>query len=300
MADSTDRSFEILTRLKQNVSEEGMLSAPATLIEMCAPIGSGKTFFSDYFGKRYRIKVYHESAPDEEKLQQYYLDMKRYAFSLQIHFLTQRSILQDSIPLNEPAIVDRTPYEDTVFAHMLRGMGLISPEDYDTYVKQAGVVYNKMRRPTVIVYLDVPPTISLQRIRSRGRKMEAGIDLQYLVNLYASYELFLKEISRTIPVIRVDWSVFPDHDGDAGLIVDAVTDEIMNILANMSMLYIVSIPKLRNRITFKGEHLVLKDERLVLKDECLALKDERLALKDDDITTAKDETLGKEADNQEE
>ncbi len=80
--------------------------------------------------------------------------------------------------------------------------------DYRTYVQLFRHMSNFMCRPSVIVYLDVPPARSLERIRSRSRDVESGISEEYLHALYDAYGRFVADISKTIPVIRVDYDRF--------------------------------------------------------------------------------------------
>jgi deoxyadenosine kinase len=105
-------------------------------------------------------------------------------------------------------VQDRTIYEDAVFARMLARDGLMSQRDLGTYLELFEHMSNLMRRPTVIVHLDVTPEESLRRIRARARECEETVSLNYLEHLYAAYEDFLQEISKVVPVIRIDYSEF--------------------------------------------------------------------------------------------
>jgi deoxyadenosine kinase len=89
-------------------------------------------------------------------------------------------------------------------------MDLMDPRDYETYVSLFRNLSNFMCRPNVIIYLDVTPANSLERIRQRDRGIESGITLEYLQRLYDNYEEFLHEISRLIPVLRVHWDEFKE------------------------------------------------------------------------------------------
>ena len=91
---------------------------------------------------------------------------------------------------------------------MLRDSGLMADRDYATYTSLFASMSNFMRRPNVIVHLDVAPEESLRRIRARNRDCENGISLEYLQALYKAYDDFLSDISRAVPVIRVNWNAF--------------------------------------------------------------------------------------------
>ena len=91
---------------------------------------------------------------------------------------------------------------------MLVRLGLMEERDYTTYLSLFRHMSNFMCRPSVIVYLDVSPERSMDRIRMRSRDVESGITLDYLQALYDEYESFIQDISRTVPVIRVDYDRF--------------------------------------------------------------------------------------------
>ena len=100
--------------------------------------------------------------------------------------------------------------------------GLMHPRDYETYVSLFRNLSHFMCRPTAIVYLDVSPETSFEQIQQRGRSCESVVTLDYLKNLCREYELFVDDISRIIPVIRVGWESF----GDTPAIADAITREV--------------------------------------------------------------------------
>ena len=95
-----------------------------------------------------------------------------------------------------------------MFASMLYSSGHMDQRDYQTYRELFSAMSNFMRRPNLIVHLDLTPEESLRRINERNRGCESGIGIEYLSALHAAYERFLNEISRIIPVIKVDYSRF--------------------------------------------------------------------------------------------
>lgn len=103
-------------------------------------------------------------------------------------------------------------YEDGVFAKMLKESGQIEERDYKTYVTLFDNMSNFIKRPNLIIHLDILPEQSLKRIQRRGRECERNITIEYLTRLYNEYETFVQEISRVIPVIRVNWSEFQTAD----------------------------------------------------------------------------------------
>jgi deoxyadenosine kinase len=121
-------------------------------------------------------------------------------------------------------VQDRTIYEDSIFAKMLVEIGLMEERDYRTYQALFAHMSNFMCRPNVIVYLDVSPERSLERIRGRSRDVESGISPEYLSALYRGYEEFITDISRTIPVIRIDY----DRFGTAKEMADVIQREYLD------------------------------------------------------------------------
>ncbi len=138
---------------------------------------------------------------------------------MQVYLLNRRfQQHQEIIWKGRSAVQDRTIYEDSIFAGMLAETGLMDPRDYRTYQQLFKHMSNFMCKPSVIVYLDVSPETSRQRIQMRSRGVEAEIELGYLQALHSAYERFANDISRIIPVIRVDYERFATADEMARVI----------------------------------------------------------------------------------
>lgn len=182
-------------------------------IGIAGMIGAGKSTLADALGAHLDLPVYYEPVQDNEYLADFYRDTKTYAFATQIYLLNRRfQQHQEIIWRGGGGVQDRTIYEDAVFARMLVELGLMEERDYRTYLSLFKHMSNFMCRPHLIVYLDVSPERSMERIKARSRDVESGISLEYLTALYAEYDRFIADISRTIPVIRVDWDRFQDTD----------------------------------------------------------------------------------------
>lgn len=174
-------------------------------------IGAGKTTLATALGEHLGLDVHYEPVADNEYLADFYRDTRRYGFAMQIYLLNRRfQQHQEIIWRGRGGVQDRTIYEDAIFARTLRDMDLMDPRDYETYVTLFRNLSNFMCRPNVIIYLDVTPENSLERIRQRDRGVESGITLDYLQRLYDNYEEFLHEISRLVPVLRVHWDEFKE------------------------------------------------------------------------------------------
>ena len=111
---------------------------------------------------------------------------------------------------------------------MLRDSNMMDERDYSTYIELFKNMSNFMKKPNIIVHLDVKPHEALERIRTRSRGCETGITLEYLTALYEAYEVFIAEIARVIPVIKVDYSEFRTPDEMAQRIVSEY-ERIANI-----------------------------------------------------------------------
>jgi deoxyadenosine kinase len=182
-------------------------------------IGAGKSTLATALGRHLGLPVYYEPVEDNEYLADFYRDTGKYAFATQIYLLNRRfQQHQEIIWKGGGAVQDRTIYEDAVFAKTLVNAGLMDERDYRTYLQLFRHMSNFMCRPHVVVYLDLQPETSLERIRSRNRGVESGISLEYLRGLHHEYEVFINDIARLIPVIRVSWEQYRDVEEMATVI----------------------------------------------------------------------------------
>ena len=180
-------------------------------IGIAGMIGAGKSTLAKALGDHLDLPVYYEPVDDNEYLEDFYRDTARYSFATQIYLLNRRFAQhQEIIWRGGGGVQDRTIYEDAVFARTLVKIDLMEERDYRTYLGLFRHMSNFMCRPNVIVYLDVKPERSMERIQMRQRDVESGVSLEYLEALYDEYERFIENISRTIPTIRVDYDQFRD------------------------------------------------------------------------------------------
>ncbi len=174
-------------------------------------IGAGKTTLAEALATHLGLPVYYEPVGDNEYLADFYRDTRTYAFATQIYLLNRRfQQHQEIIWRGGGGVQDRTIYEDSVFAKTLVNQGLMDERDYRTYCQLFRHMSNFMCRPNVIVYLDLSPETSLARIKQRSRNVETGITVEYLRALHREYEIFIADISRTVPVIKVSWEQYRD------------------------------------------------------------------------------------------
>ena len=165
-------------------------------IAIAGNIGSGKTTLTEILTRRYGAKAYLEDT-DNPYIGDFYEDMNRWSFNLQISFLGSR-IRQTMDMLSENAEVifqDRTVYEDAhIFADNLHRMGLMSSRDFGTYMKIFNLATNLIPKPDLLIYLKAGvPTLTAQ-IRRRGRAYEMNIDEAYLSRLNEKYEHWINDL----------------------------------------------------------------------------------------------------------
>ena len=188
-------------------------------IGIAGMIGAGKSTLATALGEHLKLPVYYEPVDDNTYLADFYKDTARYAFATQIYLLNRRfQQHQEIIWRGGGGVQDRTIYEDAVFAKMLVQLKLMDRRDYENYLALFRNMSNFMCRPNLIVYLDVRPERSMERIRMRQRDVESGVSLDYLKALYVEYESFISDISKTVPVIRIDYDQFRDAEEMAAVI----------------------------------------------------------------------------------
>lgn len=174
-------------------------------------IGVGKTHVSRTLGERLRWPVYYEPVIENPYLDAFYGDMSRWAFHLQMYFLSERYQAQKRLTGEDRSFIqDRTIYEDAeVFATTLLRQGDMTRVDYDTYRSLFWEMVEGLRPPDLILYMKASVPTLLDRIASRGRECEASIAADYLERLEAAYGTWLTEARERFEVIEVDTEV-PD------------------------------------------------------------------------------------------
>lgn len=198
----------------------GRSPSSALFVAISGLIGAGKTTLATALGKALKIPVYYEEVAENAYLEDFYRDMRKHAFALQVYLLNHRFRQhQQIIWQGAGAIQDRSIYEDSIFAKILQEQGVMTERDYATYMDLFSSMSNFMRKPNLIVHLDVTPAESLERIKERARGMETAITIEYLTALAEGYEKFLSEISKVIPVIRVKYDRFRTGEEMAALVV---------------------------------------------------------------------------------
>ena len=209
-------STKSLLKLAQS---NNILMAEDNFIGISGLIGAGKTTLAKALGKLLNLPVYYEPIIENEYLEDFYKDMKRYSFSFQIYLLNCRFRQHQQVLWSGTGgIQDRTLYEDSIFAKVLYEDGNMEEREYKTYLNLFKSMSNFMKKNTLIIHLDCKPEESLERIKKRARGCETGITVEYLRKLYNGYEEFIKQISKVIPVLRINYSKFKTAEEMAEII----------------------------------------------------------------------------------
>ncbi len=191
---------------------ESQLSRPQTqgrepfYLAIAGNIGVGKTTLTQMISTHFGWTAYFERVINNPYLDDFYADMNRWSFNLQVYFLSRRFMDQRLISANPQSCVqDRTIYEDAeIFAYILHKQGNMSDRDYDNYRDLFYTMTEYLRKPHLILYLRASTWTLISRIRKRGREFEKSITNEYLFELNAAYERWIGEISKSIPVMVVD------------------------------------------------------------------------------------------------
>lgn len=201
-------------------------------IAICGNIGSGKTTLAEKLAKHYGWLPLYESVDQNPYLRDFYGDMTRWAFHLQIYFLNTRFKQVIQIRENERTIVqDRTIYEDAyIFAANLHQSGHITDRDYQSYLDIFNSMISFVKPPDLLIYLkaDIPKLV--QQIEKRGRDFEYSIRLDYLRKLNEHYENWIEnyKLGKLI-IIDVNKLDFIENTDDFSFIVSKVDLELNNL-----------------------------------------------------------------------
>jgi deoxyadenosine/deoxycytidine kinase len=162
-------------------------------IALAGNIGAGKTTAAKLISQRFGFELFDEPVIDNRFLRDYYADMQRWSFTLQLEFLMKRCQHHELIhTVPKSCIQDRTLLEDPeIFAKYLHGLGHMDDRELDLYLEYFQRLNRDLHQPDKVIYLECADTeILLRRIRERGRKEEAGISGNFLRGLGAYYQTF--------------------------------------------------------------------------------------------------------------
>ncbi len=198
-------------------------------IAIAGNIGAGKTTLTGLLSKHYNWQVQYEDTSTNPYLSDFYEDMHRWSFNLQIYFLNSRyqQILDIRKGLNT-VIQDRTIYEDAhIFAPNLHDMNLMSSRDFENYYELFRIMSSQVEPPDLLIYLKSSIPKLVQHIHTRGRDYEGNMSLDYLKKLNERYESWIDSYQEgKLLIINNDQMDFKNNPEDLGLVIEMVDAEI--------------------------------------------------------------------------
>ena len=200
-------------------------------IGIAGNIGSGKTTLTRMLSEHYGWTPKYEAVTYNPYLEDYYKDIKRWSFNLEVYFLQQRFKDVLEIASSDDVIIqDRTIFEGVyIFVANNKSMGNLSERDYETYMDLFKLMMSLVKAPDLLIYLrsSVPHLVS--QIQKRGREYEKSIELDYLEGLNNRYEQWISEYPGRVLVIDADGLDFQNRPEDFALITDKIDSELFGL-----------------------------------------------------------------------
>ena len=198
-------------------------------IAIAGNIGAGKTTLTKLLSKHYKFEGHYEDVVKNPYLDDFYDQMERWSFNLQIYFL--RSRFEQVIRVREEkldVIQDRTIYEDAnIFAPNLHAMGLMTARDYKSYNGLFELMERNLQAPDLLIYLRASVPTLVDHIQKRGREYENSIRIDYLRRLNERYEAWINTYDKgKVLIINVDKNKFPENPEDLGEIIQQIDSEL--------------------------------------------------------------------------
>ena len=200
-------------------------------IAIAGNIGSGKTTLTKMLASYYGWTPKYESVDYNPYLADYYEDMERWSFNLQIYFLNKRfKDILDIARMDEIVIQDRTIYEDArIFAPNLHSMGLMSTRDFENYTDLFDLMMSTVKEPDLLIYLRSSIPNLVAQIQRRGREYEKGIRIDYLNGLNERYEAWISGYKGNLLVIDVDNVRFANRPEDFQKVTDMIDAQLFGL-----------------------------------------------------------------------
>ena len=202
-------------------------------IAIAGNIGSGKTTLTKMLAAHYGWTPKFESVDFNPYLSDFYEDMERWSFNLQIYFLNKR--FKDVVEISrtdDVIIQDRTIYEDArIFAPNLHDMGLMSSRDFDNYSDLFNLMMSLVGNPDLLIYLRSSIPNIVAQIQKRGREYEKGIRIDYLTGLNERYENWIKDYDGNLLVIDADNIKFGNNPEDFAKVTDMIDAQMFGLFS---------------------------------------------------------------------
>lgn len=183
---------------------------PAPFVGIAGNIAVGKTTLTQIISRALGWRAFYESVDDNPYLDDFYSDMKKWGFHLQVYFLSRRFQIQREMAQGDrPAIQDRTIYEDVeIFARSLYEGGAMTERDWKNYRALFTEMTSYLAGPALIIYLKASTDTLMTRVRKRGREYERRISPEYLHRLNIAYDRWIHRASEQFPVMVVETDDF--------------------------------------------------------------------------------------------
>jgi len=198
-------------------------------IAIAGNIGAGKTTLTKLLSKHYKWMPHFEDVDDNPYLNDFYKDMQRWSFNLQVYFLNSRfQQIVDFKNSKKSIIQDRTIYEDAfIFAPNLHAMGLMTTRDFENYFSLFNLMDTFIAPPDLLIYLRGSVPVLVSQIQKRGRDYEETIRLDYLTRLNERYEAWISTYNKgKLLIIDIDNNNFHEDKEDLGKIIESIDAEI--------------------------------------------------------------------------
>jgi len=198
-------------------------------IAIAGNIGAGKTTLTELLAKHYKWEPHYESVEKNPYLDDFYSEMERWSFNLQVYFLNSR--FRQILKIRESGkniIQDRTIYEDArIFAPNLHAMGLMPNRDFNNYSSLFELMERLVTPPDLLIYLRASIQTLVGQIHKRGRDYENSISIDYLSRLNERYEAWISKYNKgNLLIIDVDELNFVDKQEDLGTVIDKIDAQI--------------------------------------------------------------------------
>ncbi len=204
-------------------------------IAIAGNIGSGKTTLTKMLSAHYGWIPKFESVDYNPYLEDFYADMARWSFNLQIYFLNKR--FKDVVDINHTdgvVVQDRTIYEDArIFAPNLHDMGLMSTRDFENYTDLFNLMMSLVGNPDLLIYLRSSIPNLVNQIQKRGREYEKGIRIDYLTGLNEKYENWIKSYDGNLLIVDADHVKFGNNPEDFDKLTDMIDARLFGLFGPM-------------------------------------------------------------------
>lgn len=201
-------------------------------IAIAGNIGSGKTTLAKILSKHFAWIPQFVDVENNPYLNDFYEDMPRWSFNLQVHFLNSRfKQLLEIQKGSETVIQDRTIYEDAmIFAPNLHSLGLMTTRDFENYSQLFQTIASLIKPPDLLIYLRASVPTLVNQIQKRGREFEDNLRLDYLRKLNEYYEKWINNYQTgRLLIIDVDQLNFADEEEAQGEVINKVNAELYGL-----------------------------------------------------------------------